>query len=252
MTETPSQPAAPWRTSSSRSTAAAWPDELPGAADHRRGPRARRAARSSPTGRSATSPAAPGPRARRGRTSRRSGAGEIVPRMLRDVADARPVARRCSAPRCRRRCCSRRSACSRSSTPTASWRSRARRPRSGVPTIAQHRRRRTRSSRSPRRRATAPRWFQLYWPKERRAGRELRPPRRGGRLRGARRDARHVAAGLAPARPRRRLPAVPQGRSGVANYFSRPGLPRRRSSAARGGSQAPRSATGSASSPTRR
>src|SRR4051794_19305713 len=44
-----------------------------------------------------------------------------------------------------------------------------------------------------------------------RAGRELRAPRRGRRLRGDRPDLRHVHARVAPARPVDRLPALPEG-----------------------------------------
>ena len=124
----------------------------------------------------------------------------IVPRMLRDVSRARPGARRCWARRCRRRCCSRRSACSRSSTPTASWPRARGRGRWACPMIASHRgvahdgggRRGVR-----RRPALVPALLAA----RRGAGGELRAPRRGGRLHGARRHARHLAAGLAPARP---------------------------------------------------
>ena len=55
-----------------------------------------------------------------------------------------------------------------------------------------------------------------------RAGRSASSPRaEAAGLLGARRDARHLAARLAPARPRRRLPAVPAG-VGTANSFSDP------------------------------
>ena len=54
-----------------------------------------------------------------------------------------------------------------------------------------------------------------------RAGRELRPARRGLRLRGDRGHARHDDARLAAARPRPRVPAVPRGK-GIAQYTSDP------------------------------
>ena len=47
----------------------------------------------------------------------------------------------------------------------------------------------------------APRWFQLYWPKDPDLMASFIAPRRGRGLRGAGRHARHAAAGLAPARP---------------------------------------------------
>ena len=57
-----------------------------------------------------------------------------------------------------------------------------------------------------------------------RARREPRRARRGVRLRGDRADARHDDRGLAPARPRARLPPVP-ARAGHRPVHERPGVP---------------------------
>ena len=57
-----------------------------------------------------------------------------------------------------------------------------------------------------------------------RARREPRRARRGVRLRGDRADARHHDRGLAPARPRARLPPVP-ARAGDRAVHERPGVP---------------------------
>ena len=86
----------------------------------------------------------------------------------------------------------------------------------------QHRLRTSRWRRSPRPAATAPRWFQLYWPNDRRARRELRRPRRGGRLR---RDRRSPSTPSSPAGSRATC-SRPGCRSskgiGIANYFQDP------------------------------
>ena len=172
-----------------------------------------RRARSSPTARAATSSAAPATEDTMRANLEAFGRWRIVPRMLRDVAE-RDLAREVlgtpmPAPRAAR-------ADRRAVDPPPrrrAGRPRAPRPRTGVPMIAQHGGVAHAGGRSPRRAATAPRWYQLYWPRGDELARELRPARRGGRLQRDRRHARHGAAGLAPARPRRRLPAVPQGRS---------------------------------------
>src|SRR5207244_2473003 len=66
-----------------------------------------------------------------------------------------------------------------------------------------------------------------------RPGGLLRPARRGRGLRGGGRHARHPAPGLAPARRRRRLPAVP-ARRGRGDLPLRPGVPREAGRRARG------------------
>ena len=79
-----------------------------------------------------------------------------------------------------------------------------------------------------------PRWFQLYWSRDRDVVESLvgRAERAGYRRdRGHRRQ---PAPGLAPARPRHRLPAVPAGHRHRA-LPHRPGVPRPARAAARGG-----------------
>jgi len=123
-------------------------------------------------------------------------------------------------------------ACSRSSIPTPSSRpGRARRRRSGSP----------RSSARPASHSIeqvaeamgeAGRWYQLYWPRDPRRRGQLRSPRPRVRgLRGDRRHARHLDAGLgAPARSAERLPAVPAGRGGSPTTSATPSsAPRSRS-----------------------
>jgi L-lactate dehydrogenase (cytochrome) len=93
-------------------------------------------------------------------------AWRLVPRMLRDVTDVRHVGSPCSAPRCPRRSRSRPSASSRSSTRTASRLRRAQQ-RASACRWSSARRPRPRSRTSPRRPDDGPRWYQLYWPKDR-------------------------------------------------------------------------------------
>ena len=79
---------------------------------------------------------------------------------------------------------------------------------------------------------------------------ELRAPGGGGGLRRAGRDARHAAAGLAPARPRRRLPAVPAAASASPTTSPTRSSARRWSSPPRR-TRRPPSASSSGSSRTR-
>ena len=172
----------------------------------------------------------------RRRGQRRTAAGE--PRRVRPLAHraadaarhrrARPVAARCSARRCPRRCCWRRSACSRWSTPTASWRRRGRPRALGLPFM--HSARLVHPlEQVAEALGDAPRWFQLYWPNERDAGRSLvgraEPPATG-----AGRDAGHVTAGLA-ADATWQLAYLPflTGRASPTTSPTRPSAPRCRS-----------------------
>ena len=69
----------------------------------------------------------------------------------------------------------------------------------------------------------APRWFQLYWSTSNELVASFVGARRGVRLRGDRRHARHDDARLALPRPRPRLPAV-RGRQGDRAVHERPGV----------------------------
>ena len=99
--------------------------------------------------------------------------------------------------------------------------------------------------------ATAPRWFQLYWPNDRRTRRELRQPGRGRRLRRDRRHRRHLHPRLEAARPPAGLASVPAG-DGRRQLLPGPGLPRGPREAARRRTSAPRPAISSASTSTPR
>ena len=94
----------------------------------------------------------------------------------------------------------------------------------------------------------APRWFQLYWPNERGAARELRRPRRGGRLRGDRRHRRRLHPRLEATRPAAGPAPLPR-RDGQRQLLPGPGLPRRPREDARRRTSAPRPAATSACSP---
>ena len=142
--------------------------------------------------------------------------------------------RRSAERRCRRPCCWGPSACSRSFTPRASWPSRA---RGGVAGLAR-RRQHGRSSHTLEQIAEAgggrAALVSSSTGPRRGAGGQLRQPRRGGRLRGAGRHPRHVAARLAPARPQRRLSAVPAERRD-RQLPRRPRVPLHARAHARGG-----------------
>ena len=107
------------------------------------------------------------------------GRHRIVPRMLRDVI-ARDTSVELFGRRWPRRSCSRRSACSRWPTRTRTSPSRAPRRRRAC-RWSSRTRRRCRWSRAPRRWATSPRWFQLYWSRRTSSSRaSSRAPRRCG------------------------------------------------------------------------
>ena len=81
-------------------------------------------------------------------------------------------------------------------------------------------------------RGDGPRWYQLYWPNDDAVTASLLGRAQRGRVHGARRHARHVAARLAPARPRRaptcRSCAASAPRSRSPTRRSGPGSPSRR------------------------
>ena len=150
----------------------------------------------------------------------------ILPRMLRDV-ETRDTPSSSSAARSRSRSSSRRSACRRWSTRTpTSPPPGPRRPRASrwcSPTRPPSRWR-TCARGDGRLAALVPAVLE----QAQRPRGELRPARRGVRLRGDRHHARHDAARLAHARPRPRLPAVPAGQ-GHRAVRQRPGVqPHRR------------------------
>ena len=121
----------------------------------------------------------------------------------------------------RRRSCSRPSACSRSRTPEGEVARRAARPRLGIPFIlssaASHVDRGDRRG-DGRRAALVPALLDQR-PRDRR---ELRLARRGGRLRGDRRHARHADPRLAAPRPAQARTSRSSRGEGCAQFFTDP------------------------------